>query len=170
MIAHRKGGDIMKESEHIVRTVGDCIRDMRKSSGMTQAELAKKVGLSTITIRQYESNAREPRFTTLQSIATALECEVSVLLPTPNENPMYFRKIRDNLTEEEILDLKDVDNLSNPEYQKEKIILRLFRKLNSNGKQTAIWRVEELTQLPQYQEVSSESIQNQIGPTGSVQK
>lgn len=160
----------MKESEHIVRTVGDCIKDMRKLSEMTQAELAKKVGLSTITIRQYESNAREPRFATLQSIAAALECDVSALLPTPNENPMYFHKIRENLTEEEILDLKDHDNLDNPEYQKERIILRLFRKLNSTGKQTAIWRVEELTQLPQYKENFSDNIQEQIVPAGSSQK
>ena len=140
----------MKEQAHIVRTVGDCIRDMRKLSEMTQAELAKNVGLSTITIRQYESNAREPRFATLQSIAAVLGCKVSDLLPTQNENPMYFQKIRDSLSEEEILDLKDQDNIDNPEYQKEKIILRLFRKLNSNGKQTAIWRVEELTQISKY--------------------
>lgn len=160
----------MNESEHIVRTVGDCIKDMRKSAKMTQAELAKKIGLSTITIRQYESNAREPRFATLQSIAAALECETSALLPTPNENPIYFHKIRDKLTAEEILDLRDWDNISNPEYQQEKIILRLFRKLNTDGKQTAIWRLEELTQLPQYKENFSDNIQEQIVPAGSSQK
>ena len=42
-------------------SVGDHIKNARKSAGMTQKELAEKCGAAEITIRQYESNKREPR-------------------------------------------------------------------------------------------------------------
>ena len=39
-------------------TLGEKIRDVRKRTGLTQEELAKQVGISTMTIRRYESNER----------------------------------------------------------------------------------------------------------------
>ena len=76
----------MEKQTKVVRTIGDAIKDMRVFSELTQAELAKRVGLSTITIRQYESGVREPRFSTLQQLAKAMNCNVVDILPSPNEN------------------------------------------------------------------------------------
>lgn len=59
--------------------IGGCIRDARKEANMTQAELAQKVGLATITIRQYETGKREPKFASLLSIARALNIPVARL-------------------------------------------------------------------------------------------
>lgn len=141
----------MEKQTKVVRTIGDAIKDMRVFSELTQAELAKRVGLSTITIRQYESGVREPRFSTLQQLAKAMNCNVVDILPSPNENAPYFRKIQENLSPKELVDIQEWDLEQNPEYRKEQIILRLFRMLNDSGKQTAIWRIEELTQIPKYQ-------------------
>lgn len=141
----------MEKQTKVVRTIGDAIKDMRVFSELTQAELAKRVGLSTITIRQYESGVREPRFSTLQQLAKAMNCNVVDILPSPNENASYFRKIQENLSPKELIDIQEWDLEQNPEYRKEQIILRLFRMLNDSGKQTAIWRIEELTQIPKYQ-------------------
>lgn len=38
--------------------IGEKIKDIRKRAGLTQEELAKQVGVSTMTIRRYESNER----------------------------------------------------------------------------------------------------------------
>lgn len=59
--------------------IGEYIRSARKEANMTQAELAQKVGLATITIRQYETGKREPRLSSLVSIASALNIPVARL-------------------------------------------------------------------------------------------
>ena len=53
-------------------TIGQSIQKKRKSLGMTQKELAEKVGVATITIQQYERNVREPKFEIVKRIAKAL--------------------------------------------------------------------------------------------------
>lgn len=59
---------------------GQNIKSARNASGMTQEELAKKCGMATITIRQYESGKREPRQEQLRLIASALGVRMSDLL------------------------------------------------------------------------------------------
>ncbi len=139
-----------------IRTVGDAIKDMRECSDMTQAELAQKVGLATITIRQYENGSREPRFKTLQNIADALECDISDLIPSPNENPEYFKSVSDKLNAQQIQNVISFDLANSKERQQLKILETLFKMLNDLGKQTAIWRINELTQIPKYRNESDE--------------
>ena len=49
--------------------LGENIRSARKASRMTQAELAKRVGVSLRTIQQYESGLRRPRVGHLKRLA-----------------------------------------------------------------------------------------------------
>lgn len=42
--------------------IGDVLKKLRKERGLTQAQLAEKVGLSKTAIFQYENNKREPNF------------------------------------------------------------------------------------------------------------
>lgn len=51
---------------------GRNIKAARKAAGLTQAALAKKCGLATVTVRQYESGKREPRLNQLANIARSL--------------------------------------------------------------------------------------------------
>lgn len=53
-------------------TVGENIRKKRKDMGLTQKELAEKVGVATITIQQYERNVRVPKIETLSKIGIVL--------------------------------------------------------------------------------------------------
>lgn len=146
-----------------IRTVGDAIKDVREYCGMTQSELAQKVGLATITIRQYENGSREPRFKTLQQLADALECDISDLIPSPNENPEYFKSVSDKLSSQQIKNVISFDLTSSKEYQQLKIIETSFKMLNDLGKQTAVWRIHELTQIPKYRIDSNEQIPDKIG-------
>ena len=59
---------------------GNNIKLARKEAGLTQEQLAKKCGVATITIRQYESGKRQPRFEQLQEIAIALGVSADYLM------------------------------------------------------------------------------------------
>lgn len=60
--------------------LGEHIKKARKHAGLTQAQLAERLGVATITIRQYELGKRQPRFEQLTLIADALDVSVSELL------------------------------------------------------------------------------------------
>lgn len=53
-------------------TIGSNIQRYRKLKGVTQAELATKVGLSKVAIQKYETNKREPKNIIVSKIAEAL--------------------------------------------------------------------------------------------------
>lgn len=53
-------------------TTGERIRQARKSAGMTQAELAHKLGISAAGIAQWENDLRNPKIETLRKLADAL--------------------------------------------------------------------------------------------------
>lgn len=56
------------------------LKEARKRAGLTQDQLAAGCGLATITIRQYESGKREPRYDTVKQIAAYLHISTSSLL------------------------------------------------------------------------------------------
>ena len=60
-----------------MKSVGGKIKAARKDIGLTQDQLAQKSGVATITIRQYETGKRQPRFEQLQKIADALEIPIA---------------------------------------------------------------------------------------------
>lgn len=49
------------------------LKKYRKEKGMSQAELARKVGVSEISIRKYENNERSPKLETRIALADALD-------------------------------------------------------------------------------------------------
>ena len=58
---------------------------IRKEKGMTQEELASKVGVLNTSICNYETGIREPNIDTLKALAKALDCTVDELLADPEE-------------------------------------------------------------------------------------
>ena len=58
---------------------GERIKTNRKKANLTQEELARKAGISVFTLQKYETGARNPKLTTLQKIANALNCPISEL-------------------------------------------------------------------------------------------
>ena len=53
---------------------------LRSSSGLTQAEMAERLGISRSTIGMYETGAREPDFETLEKIADFFNVDTDFLL------------------------------------------------------------------------------------------
>lgn len=76
--------DSLKLSDDALRKdFGARIRIMRKSLGLTQADLAKKIGITKQAITTYETGKREPPFRNLIGLSRALNVTTDWLLGEP---------------------------------------------------------------------------------------
>ena len=78
-------------SQH--RRLGEILKEARKKAGLTQRELAEKIGKGYSTLQKYELGLFEPSFDTLEEIAAALDTTVDVLLGFDK-----IKKLLDDLT------------------------------------------------------------------------
>lgn len=73
----------------LARKIGISISVLRKRAGMTQGELAEKVGVDTETVSRFERGATTPSLITLQLLAAALDTTMADLIgessPMPND-------------------------------------------------------------------------------------
>lgn len=56
------------------------LKELRKKQGLTQQELADKLGLSRSAIAKYEIGEREPNFETAELIADFFNCNLDSLI------------------------------------------------------------------------------------------
>ena len=56
------------------------IAEIRKKRGLTQVELAKRLGIQQGTLLRYEHNKREPRTDALMAMARILNCSLDELV------------------------------------------------------------------------------------------
>lgn len=70
----------MTEEKDIAQGLSNCIRKARKEKGLTQKQLAAKMGISAVNISQLESGARVPTMETLKRISKALGVPLRELL------------------------------------------------------------------------------------------
>lgn len=122
-------------------TVGDRIKAARTAAKLTQKELAKNSGVAEITIRQYESNKRQPKFEFLAKLAKAL-----------NTTPLELYEGADILDKLEQT-TKNFELLIKPG-EIEHDLLDTFWKLNEKGGKVALERLKELTEISRYTEHS----------------
>lgn len=130
---------------------------------MTQKELGEKLGgIPQQQIGRWENGKSNPKLNTIQKIAAALSVNVNDLLENPlNDAPVYKT-------------LKNINSLDLPlakDFINEKIVsqigdweqidielVKIFKKLNDDGKTVAIGRVEELTEIPRYTQKGSNTL------------
>jgi len=151
---------------------GQRIKEARKSRGLTQAQLAQRCGMATITIQQYEADKREPRQKQLRFIADALNVSVSYL---EGDESMEVRAIMDAIKRkdarefEHLLGLKEgsitdmgtelkegefiLSTLARDDAESTALadILSAAKQLNHTGQTVAVERVRELGKIPEYQ-------------------
>ena len=103
-------------------TLGSFIKERRMAAGMTQKQLANKIGKAEITVRQYERGGRTPDLETKIAIANALNFayddflhEVDIEVPEgfddgtstenpyddPFDDPSYAKRIAEELNSAE---------------------------------------------------------------------
>ena len=121
------------------------IKEYRKKAGLSQAELAQKVGISEISIRKYESGERRPKLETLISIAKVLDVDVNEFESLRNDRVVFdtselFESIGGLL-------LRTTSKTS----KTERHLLSYYHRLNEQGQEEAVKRVRDLTYNPEYQ-------------------
>jgi len=65
---------------HNNASVSERIRRIRKEKGLTQKQLASRLGVSQAMITKYEQSLRKPKIGTIVKIADALDVDVSEVL------------------------------------------------------------------------------------------
>lgn len=63
----------------LMRSFGQQVAKVRKSRGLTQQELAEKIGMSVVAIAYIETGKRWARLGTLSKIAGALKVNIAEL-------------------------------------------------------------------------------------------
>jgi len=153
--------------------IGKRIKYERKAAGLTQSDLAAKIGVAASMIGQWETDARTPKPETLDKIAAALNVSTDRLLydsvvkkeiipgrawvieiDDPALNNYIFRiEATDSEAFECVQNMMasvagDISLLT-PEAR----IAQAYNKLNDAGKIVAVERIEELTKISDYQAV-----------------
>jgi transcriptional regulator with XRE-family HTH domain len=61
------------------KSIGESIRDLRVSKGLSITDLSRMVGTTAAAISRYEKNKRIPSVETYKKIMTALGAELTVI-------------------------------------------------------------------------------------------
>ena len=70
------------------KAIGELIRQMRKTSGMSQMQLADKIGVSYQQVQKYEKGINKLSLSRLKQISGALEVPVSMFLEVEELQPL----------------------------------------------------------------------------------
>ncbi len=87
----------MKKVSNLQQIFAANVKIRRKKKGLTQAELAKLIGVSTSFITEIETIRKAPSFSTIEKIADVLETPAWTLFSE------YSEKIRDAQEGDELL-------------------------------------------------------------------
>ncbi len=79
-VAERAEFDHTYNTTKLALEVGDQVRDAREVAGLTQRELASRMGTSQAAVARLEAGGTGATLTTLQNVAAALDLKVTVEL------------------------------------------------------------------------------------------
>lgn len=98
---------------------GKKLHDLRKRKGLTQAQLAERLGITTLTVSYYERRAKNPTMALIEKLAEALEVKKGALLEEREgpgrqgevEMPQVIKALRQRLPKLAALTRKDQESL-----------------------------------------------------------
>lgn len=144
-------------------STGEAIKAARRAAGLTQAELAQKLGVTPQTVSQYERGLINPKLETLQKFADALGVEAWNL-----SDPIFVGQggaphltAGPNAADETRAYIQQLENdrarllgMLKLEQEREKALIEQmmddFQHLNDEGQTEAAKRVRELTEIARY--------------------
>lgn len=138
-------------------TTGQLIKAARKKAGMTQAELADKLGIPYQSVSQWERGTRNPKRETLKRLAKALHVTIPYFDGMDDLNALDIDealRARDTRTAEKLMGLHEgALDPPDPGYSHsdlERQLIFSFSNLNREGQKEAVKRVDELSELSRY--------------------
>jgi transcriptional regulator with XRE-family HTH domain len=145
----------------IVLNIGENIKELRKNRNLTQTDLAEKIGVTYITIQNYENDRRQPSIETLNKIANALGVTIADLtMPTSSDvdrqySALLVGLIDNNTIQKTINELikkkKTLKNIS------EGAVIPIF-ELKKIQKNSDLFPIEYIIKLIEYAGLSQEEI------------
>jgi transcriptional regulator with XRE-family HTH domain len=78
---------VAKENDELAEAFGRRLRLVRKAKGLTQQELADRIGQTMQAISRLETGGSVPSFETLLKLAEALDCELNEFHPGHEPEP-----------------------------------------------------------------------------------
>lgn len=143
-------------------TIGERIREIRVSKGLTQKQLGEKCNMADSAIRRYESGKGNPTGKTLTRIADALQIPVYELMgyslkhDTPENRAIADAGLRAAFGKGGAADVSEWVPVSFEQLHAEQQAFldsrmkKAFSALNETGQKVACERVEELAEMPKY--------------------
>lgn len=119
--------------------IGFEIQKARKKLGITQKELAEKVGVSAPAIMRYEKGQREPNKEIIEKIATALNISPTSLMNWDSWDEEKLSK-----------EVQVIEQISEVFGEHAVQVLQYFQELNDIGKEKAISDIADMTEIPKY--------------------
>lgn len=98
-------------------TMGTKIKDLREKAGMTQTELANKLGVSKSVVSAYEKGIRNPSFKVLPLLAKAF-----------NVTELYFFEKGEWQNQPVTIDISDLTK------EQQRLVISLVNELKENNK------------------------------------
>lgn len=77
-VYERGEGENVKQSVRTAKQAGATIRRARRAAGLTQTELAKRIGLRQATISRLEKGEADTRLSTVLDVLSALGLEITI--------------------------------------------------------------------------------------------
>ena len=148
---------------------GNLIREVRKAKGYTQKQLAAEAKIAINSLRRYESGERQVPIHVLKSIAEVLKVNWLCLIPGVHRGAYLVEEAIQNsdMPKDAVISpfSKEYSEIVSSTIDEAGLTViendvhrRLMQKiddsmrvLNDDGKQEAVKRVEELTEIPKYQ-------------------
>jgi transcriptional regulator with XRE-family HTH domain len=142
------------------------IKEARRRKKLTQEQLAEQLGVQRAVVSKYETGRITPSVKQAQKIAAVLDIPLLDLIGIEPENNNELERTKlETLIEKFISQNENFDSnkLSDAYYYDEngfrfkgdgsplEKLIHVFDKLNPEGQEKAVERVEELTEIPKYQ-------------------
>lgn len=139
------------------------IKEIRKKRGMTQEQLAEKLGVKRSVVSKYESGSISPTTKMLENIAKALdvstfELEDNLMAKVNNYLIENYSSVKGKISPIYMIDL--MNKLSQPTQEHSETplnktdrnrMLSAFDIMNEDGQKKAADNVEDLAEVPKYQ-------------------
>ena len=116
-------------------TIGERIKQCRLEHGMTQKDLAERMGISPIGISQYENGKRIPKIETIDRIASAIGVDPAYLSKRGGENMLNVKNRPASEKEQEAISILQAVSPILPEYDCLKLVVtaEIIGKLKDRG-------------------------------------